>query len=738
MKIVMTSRRFFSYQCNQLSTVLMRIMAGVGVLFVPLQAEELVYPDDVFRPYYFVDVTKAPYSIDNTGKEDVTAKLKAAMVDLWHGGFPALRQKTLYFPNGTYRISDTLDTVGMDKAGKMVSIHRLMWIGQSRDKTIIKLDDNLTAFQDPTKWKPMIKTESIGVHGNDAYQNSIVNMTLDVGAGNPGASGIDYLASNNGEIHDVTIRAAEGSGYAGLIMPRAWPGPAFVKNLEVDGFQFGVFLTHMEYSLTFEHLILKNQREAGFENMDNGAFIRDLESTNTVPAIVNKTAGGLVVAVDSKFLGGDAKTPAVQNSGGLFLRNIEVQGYSNAVANTVKDGSPDAPGGNITEYTSHPVITNKGFPSSQKTSLGLEIRETPLFEDNDFSHWYSVGNKTKPDSGPADQADAIQAAIDEAATEGKTTFYFIPGQYMVGHTLNFHGSIRRVLGLGTVLRPMAGGAFDTPASEMPPPPPPKPTTPPPAPAPTVASTDAAAAGGPVAPVTPLPPQPPPPSPSSIKSDYGPPIFKVSDIVGDDIEFSCILTQPVAGAAGKITCFGFQQDTKKTLVLRDISSDICYHSTEGAGDLYVETGVGNGWFFDHPGQKIWARQLDPEGNASPKVLNVGSKLWILGFKTERPGIQIESDKGAETEVLGAILYPVRPPNDDPAFKVDNSRFSASYITIDNTMTPDFPRQLLEIRGTDEQVIHPEDTYARPCFGGARAALVPLIVAAPADSGTAPAK
>jgi hypothetical protein len=37
-----------------------------------------------------------------------------------------------------------------------------------------------------------------------------------------------------------------------------------------------------------------------------------------------------------------------------------------------------------------------------------------------------------------------------------------------------------------------------------------------------------------------------------------------------------------------------------------------------------------------------------------------------------------------------------------------------------------------------VIHPEDTYPRPCFGGARSALVPLMVAAPGDSPPAPVK
>ncbi len=652
----------------------------------------------------------APYNIDNTGKTDVTDALRAAILDIWHNGIPALRQKTLYFPNGTYRISGTLDTTVLNKEGKPTHVHRLLWMGQSRDKTIIKLDDNLPAFQDPKKPQGMIKTQSLGNTGNDAYQNSIWNMTLDVGAGNPGAAGIDYLASNNGDVRDVLIRAADGSGFAGLMMNRAWPGPSQVKNLEVDGFNYGVDLTHMEYSMTFEHLVLKNQREAAFMNSDNGAFIRDLQSTNTVPAIVNSTKGGLVVAVDCKFTGGDPKNPAVQNAGGVFLRNVDTEGYGQGVVNTATEAGPGAPAGMITEYCSHPVITNKAFPNSRTTSLNLPIKETPEFIDNDFTHWYSVGTKAKPDAGPGDQADAIQAAIDEAAAEGKTTFYFIPGQYMIGHTLNFHGSIRRVLGLGAVIRTLADGMFTTPPDEIPPPPPPR--------------------------VPAVPGAPPEPSPevSILRADYGPPVFRASDVQGDDIEFSQFNIRPdFTALGGKVKCYGFQQDTKKTVVIRDFESDSpVYRGSDGVGDLFIETGVGNGWFFDHPGQNIWARQLDPEGNPSPKIINTGSKLWILGLKTERPGTQIDSSKGARTEVLGALFYPVRMPNDEPIFRVDNSSLSASYVTIDNGKTPDFPQQLLEIRGTEQHVLKPEDTYPRPCFGGAKAALVPLVVAAPADS------
>ena len=53
--------------------------------------------------------------------------------------------------------------------------------------------------------------------GNDAYENFVENLTIDVGAGNPGAIGIDYLANNFGAIRDVRVvrrrRAAAPSAF---------------------------------------------------------------------------------------------------------------------------------------------------------------------------------------------------------------------------------------------------------------------------------------------------------------------------------------------------------------------------------------------------------------------------------------------------------------------------------------------------------------------------------------------
>ena len=49
-----------------------------------------------------VDVTKAPFNVDATGKADATVALQQAIF------FAREHQMVVFFPSGTYRVSDTL------------------------------------------------------------------------------------------------------------------------------------------------------------------------------------------------------------------------------------------------------------------------------------------------------------------------------------------------------------------------------------------------------------------------------------------------------------------------------------------------------------------------------------------------------------------------------------------------------------------------------------------------------
>ena len=75
------------------------------------------------------------------------------------------------------------------------------------------------------------------------------------------------------------IRSGDGGGVAGIAMNRNWPGPGLIRNVEIAGFDYGIqMVNHWQYSMTFEHLTLRNQRKAGMQVENNCAFIRAFRS----------------------------------------------------------------------------------------------------------------------------------------------------------------------------------------------------------------------------------------------------------------------------------------------------------------------------------------------------------------------------------------------------------------------------------------------------------------------------
>ncbi len=97
-------------------------------------AENIAFPADAG----VVDVTKAPYGARGDGRTDDTAAIQRALDD--HPDQGAI----LYFPNGTYLVSDTLRWGGTaDRQRETV-----FW-GQSRAGTVIQLRDHCPGFDSP-------------------------------------------------------------------------------------------------------------------------------------------------------------------------------------------------------------------------------------------------------------------------------------------------------------------------------------------------------------------------------------------------------------------------------------------------------------------------------------------------------------------------------------------------------------------------------------------------------------
>src|SRR5262249_50218003 len=191
----------------------------------------------------------------------------------------------------------------------------------------------------------------------------------------------------------------------GLALVRYAAGPCLMKNVVINGFDYGVRVANNEYSITFEDLTLLNQRLYGIYNANNVLLIRHLFSTNSVPVIYNENPAGLVTLLGGIFKGGPAKYSSIQNQGTLYAREIHSSGYASALQGV--------PGASITEYDSGPIVTQFGGMNS---SLNLPIEETPYFEDSALSNWKSVTAFGADPTGRVDSSAAIQRTIDSGAT----------------------------------------------------------------------------------------------------------------------------------------------------------------------------------------------------------------------------------------------------------------------------------------------------------------------------------
>ncbi len=238
----------------------------VGLLLagpvLPLFAQELDYPPSVFNGDV-LDVSTVA-GVDKTGASDSSVGLQTA-INMLCADRPTdkPRQRTLYFPTGTYTISKPIDAVAsVDATGTLTSgstvvtmasttnvaagewvtgtnipanttvavvnsstqitlgnaatgsgatalhfainLYRLHIAGQSESGTIIRASQSFTGA--------MIKTEGDNAQqsggaplspAGNTFDNSICNLTVD--ANGFSVSGIDFLSNNTGNVRNVTV-----------------------------------------------------------------------------------------------------------------------------------------------------------------------------------------------------------------------------------------------------------------------------------------------------------------------------------------------------------------------------------------------------------------------------------------------------------------------------------------------------------------------------------------------------
>lgn len=387
-------------------------------------AENIVYPSD----FGALNVTEAPYFAKGDGTTDDTAAIQRALDA--HPSSGAI----IYLPNGIYRISDTLHWPhGSNPGGEE---RETVLQGQSREGTVLRLSDNCPGFGSPRSPKSPIMT---GQAPAQRFGNEIHNLTVDTGAGNPGACGIQFIANNQGGVYDVTIVSGDGQGVKGLDLGYTdEQGPCLIKNVRVQGFDIGVYASTSVASITLEHISVESQNKAGVRNDGQPFTLRDLRSRNTVPALI--AGGGFTTLVGAHLsgIGGAASQPAVMALSTLSAQDIQTTGYKFALSDRTAH-TRDIAGPSLPLFLSRPAVSLFGTPGSP---LRLPIRETPELPWADPKTWVSpqkFGAKT--DDGQ-DDSEAIQKAIDS----GSSTVYLPRGGYTIAHTIIIRGAVRRIIG----------------------------------------------------------------------------------------------------------------------------------------------------------------------------------------------------------------------------------------------------------------------------------------------------
>ena len=376
---------------------------------------------------------KASYGAKGDGVTDDTAAIQKAITENRNQG-----GRVVYLPAGTYLVSDSLTYGDNLEQAKFLTIQ-----GQGRDQTIIKLKDRLEAYGSGKR--KAVLSQFDGNTTGMAFNNCVYDLTIDVGVGNPGAVALMWMNNNSGACERVTLRSSdpEGAGDTGFDLSRHEPGPGLVRDLAVQGFDYGIKSVQTCFSMTLERITLKGQRKAGISNNTQTLFIRKLVSDNAVPALIfaDQTPYGGVLLSDSELRGSG---PAVIIAGKpqVFLRNVKASGYAKLI-----DG---VEGLEVKGDWAPAWGRLSAFDGAEKTGLNLPVEETPDIPWDPPAKW-AVVNPARI-AADYDDSAAIQETIDWAVKNGRTTVCVPGGDLRFGTTITVPAGIHRIIGMDAMSR----------------------------------------------------------------------------------------------------------------------------------------------------------------------------------------------------------------------------------------------------------------------------------------------
>jgi hypothetical protein len=575
--------------------------------------QDIVFPDD---PRAVLDV-KRDCGARGDGAADDTPALQSAIERANGPDY----SRFIYLPKGTYRITRTLvlKPPGDGKEGAMVG----PWIwGQSRDLTVLKLDENAEGFGDPARPREAVRGVSRPDNARmnaDFFDRTIVNLTIDTGK-NPGAVGIKFYSNNTGLMQNVKVR---GSGACGIDLGfNDQNGPHLIQDVEVEGFAVGIRTDKTLNSQTLSRVTVRGAREVGLFHRGQ---VLAVEALNIVgaPLAIDSGGNGVLTLVDCRLEAPPGTAgPAVKlEKGHLYAARLSTPGFNQAISAEGTVGG-NAKGPAVAEYSSHGVeVLGDGTP---KAGLLLKPEREPDVPLPTDARQYVCANDFGAKPGDEeDDAPAIQKAIDEASKKNASTVYLLGGRnrdpnwYWLKQDVQVRGSVQRVMGFGFI-RILGGPSKDPKYPENL--------------AKFVVAED-------------------PKGPKTV-------VFQHLEVFAPWPSFGIEARSP----ARTVVC----RTTGGTVIARPRTK---VFMTNCVGHCYQEAG-----------SMIWARQWNTEGGPEAVGVNTrndGGQLWILGMKTEAKSIKVATGKGGRTEVLGVHNYNTSGVKDEtPFFRVEDGAMSVA--------------------------------------------------------------
>jgi hypothetical protein len=572
--------------------------ANKQVKLVPgsVPAENIVFPTDSG----VLDVTRAPYNaIPNDGLDD-TAAIQAALNAAPNG------RRIVYLPNGTYHVSNSLNWPTDPNNGGN-DLKRTVLQGQSRDGVILRLADSAAGFGSASTPKPLVNVARVPGSIAAQFRNGVRNLTVHTGSGNPGATGIYFVAHNQGQVDRVKVVSGDGRGHTGLDLSAALNGPLLVRDLEVHGFATGVRTADIANSITLEKIRLYHQTSAGFFNNGQVVSIHDLATVGGAQPVVNGDpasggnggleTGSVLTLLKGRFFGGfNGVRAAINGKGFSTLKDVRSFGRYRAYERSTQAGL--IPSLNNSNYfdSDRQNLTDYVEPGLSATTHGGTARlgvitpePSPTVAWAALSDWANVRSHGAVGNGTTDDTAAIQAAIDS----GKSHVYFPAGyNYRVDGTLTVRGAVSRLVGCDALF---------------------------------TAGANAKIVVGPGTPATVV------------------------------IERMDRLPR-------------IEHTARDLVVSHSIVAGLPGIASTASGQLFLNDIATSQVVFDHPELQVYARQLNLEHKGVIQVQNHDALLWVLGFKAERAAERFRSSGYAVTEILGSFHYNTGDPGATPAYKI----------------------------------------------------------------------